>query len=229
MKPADLLSELQTLFAKHANPQRAKEQQRYMKSKMPYWGLGLPEVRKLCKPLFKKYPPQDNGAYRKILLHIFKNAKKREEWYAGENYAKQFPEFITEENVDLYIKIVRLTQWWDLVDGVAAQLVGPALQGKKSLKANLKKWIADKNMWVRRTALLTQLKYKEKTDPELLAELILNVADEKEFFIRKAIGWALREYSYTNPAWVKAFIKKHEEQLSNLSIREGLKAINRKG
>lgn len=224
---SDLLSELRTAFSKYADPQRARGQQAYMKSTMPYWGVMVPEVRKICNQIFKNHVPQSNQEYRETVVHLFESAQRREEWYAGMNYAKKFKKFITEENLDLYLEIIRLTQWWDIVDDFAVHLVGETLKESDNIAAYLRQWITDENMWVRRTALLAQLKYKEKTDAALLAELILAVVHEKEFFIRKAIGWVLREYSYTDPEWVKNFIKKHEDKLSGLSIREGLKAIKR--
>lgn len=222
-----LLSELQEVFTQYADPERAKGQQAYMKSAMPCWGLSLPDVRKIGKQVFKNYIPQNNQDYRDVLWHVFYKAQRREEWYAGMDYAKQFKTFVIEKNVDLYLDIIRLTKWWDVVDDFAANLVGSALRDSNKKTTYMRTWIVDENMWIRRTALLAQLKYKEKTDKELLAELITTVMHEKEFFIRKAIGWALRSYSYANPSCVKQFIKKHEDELSGLSIREGLKAINR--
>lgn len=227
-KPSDLLATLQHHFEEHADCLRAAEQQRYMKSVMPYWGVTLPQVRKMSDQLFKEYAPSTNEEYRRIILYLFKNAQCREEWYAGLHYAKKFKKFIGIENLELYLELIRLTQWWDIVDDAAVHLVGGSLKTVDDIKIFLQSWIVDENMWIRRTALLAQLKYKNATDSVLLSKLILSVINEKEFFIRKAIGWVLREYSYTNPEWVKSFIKEHEKELSGLSIREGLKAIKRK-
>ena len=225
LNPADLLNTLQAAFAKHADPERAQGQQAYMKSTMSFWGIRLPEVRKISNVIFKECIPADNNEYRQTVLYLFEHAQHRENWYAGMHYANKFKRFIVTENIDLYLDVIRLVQWWDIVDDFAARFVGGALKQVADIKPSLLAWIVDDNMWVRRTALLAQLKYKENTDADLLAQLILSVAHEKEFFIRKAIGWVLREYSYTNPEWVQLFIKKHEDVLSNLSVREGLKAI----
>lgn len=222
-----LLAALQEVFANNSDSERAKGQQAYMKSTMPYWGITLPEIRKISNRIFKNYVPKNNDEYRDTVIFLFKNAKRREEWYAGMHYAKKFKLFIIPENIDLYLEIIRLTQWWDIVDDCAVHLVGASLKQSGNLEKYLKTWIVDDNKWVRRTALLTQLKYKEQTDADLLAQLILMVVDQKEFFIRKAIGWALRDYSYTDPEWIKLFIKKHADKLSGLSVREGLKAIKR--
>ena len=222
-----LLADTQKTFAQHADSEKAKGQQAYMKSSMPYWGISVPDVRKICNQIFKEFVQQDNKEYRETVWYLFKNAKRREEWYAGMNYAKKFKKFIIPENIDLYLDVIRLTQWWDIVDDFAVHLVGQALKHVEDIRPYLTVWIDDDNMWIRRTALLAQLKYKEKTNLDLLTGLILKVAHEKEFFIRKAIGWVLRQYSYTDSEWVKNFIKKHKDLLSGLSIREGLKAINR--
>ena len=107
--PADLLNELQTIFAKHADPERAQGQQVYMKSKMPFWGIRLPEVRKISNAIFKECVPADNNEYRKTILYLFEHAQHREQWYAGMHYANKFKRFIVPENIDLfpnYLEIV---------------------------------------------------------------------------------------------------------------------------
>jgi 3-methyladenine DNA glycosylase AlkD len=214
-------------LAQRANAERAQKQEAYMKSRMLFWGVPMPEVVKTGTFLMKDNKPIDRDDYRATVDYFFRHAQRREEWYLGMLYAKKFKNFITQDNMDLYIDLVLLTQWWDIVDEIAVKLVGQALKGSQELAAILKIMISDENMWVRRAALLAQLKYKEQTNPELLAYLIMSVAHEKEFFIRKAIGWVLREYSYTNPEWVVSFITHHEQNLSGLSVREGLKGLQR--
>ncbi|EKD23437.1 MAG: hypothetical protein ACD_82C00040G0002 [uncultured bacterium] len=129
--------------------------------------------------------------------------------------------------MDVYIEIVRITRWWDIVDYVAANFIGKALIGSENISKISRKLIEDEELWVRRTGLLLQLKYKEKTDFDLLKELVLKMAHEKDFFIRKAIGWMLRQYSYVDPDSVKSFIEENRDKLSGLSIREGLRVINK--
>ena len=227
-KNKKLLNTLIAELSLYADAQRAKDQQRYMKSKMPYLGVSMPEAKKVFKSVFKAFVPKDNAEYRERLLYFFTNAQYRELWYAGSIYASTYKNFIVEENIDLYIQVIRIAGWWDIVDHIAPNLIGKALQGSSSFAVYLRRWIRDEDLWVRRTALIAQLRYKEKTDFQLLASLIVQVAHEKDFFIRKAIGWALRAYSYVNPEAVKMFIVKNENILSGLSIREGLKVINKK-
>lgn len=221
-----ILSQLQEIFAQHANPERAVGQQAYMKSSMPFWGISKPEVDRLSKALFKLNPPENIEEYRTTVEYIFQKARCREEWYAGLNYAMLFKKYITPANVDLYLWINKHAQWWDIVDTASVHLIGKSLHKDASLASHLNQWIIDENMWVRRTALITQLMYKKDTDQELLASLIKHTMHEKEFFIRKAIGWALRQYSKTNSEFVKDFIARHKDKLSNLSRKEGSKYLN---
>lgn len=115
--------------------------------------------------------------------------------------------------------LISTKSWWDTVDAIAPKPVGKiAASYPEVIEETLDGWAVHENMWLRRAAILFQLKYKEKTDDALLYRYILKNADSKEFFIQKAIGWALREYSKTNPASVKEFIENHK--LAPLSVRE---------
>jgi len=243
-KQKELLKRLEAEFVICADRQRAVEQQRYMKSQMPYFGVTMPEVKKITKQVLKEYVPEDNQEYRDALVYLFANAKQREVWYAGLVYAQRFTKYITEENIDVYEKIVRMTNWWDIVDLAAQNLIDAAFinnaydrllvtdAGKSVDESKLapyaKNWIKDDDLWIRRTALLVQLKYKSATDFILLKKLILQAAHEKDFFMRKAIGWALRAYSYVEPQEVVSFITDNKDKLSTLSVREGLKVVKRK-
>ena len=227
MNPKSILDQLRQEFSAAADPNRAIRQQKYMKSRLPYYGLPTELNRKLSMKIFKKHPPQDNTKYREIILYLFNNATHREEWYAGMALAQRFPKYIRFENLDLYLTLVRIAQWWDIVDTAAAHLLGGVMRGRSDLGDTINNWADDENMWVRRCALLTQLRYKEDTDFDLLKKIILKLCGENEFFIRKAIGWSLREYSYVNPNGVKAFIQNNQQSLSTLSQKEGLKAIMR--
>lgn len=221
-------SKIQSELSRAGNTVIALGQKKYMKSEIPYWGVQSPELKIICAKIFKDHPPINNSEYRNVIIYLFNNAEKREEWYVAMNYALNFNKYKIEKNIDVYMKIVCISQWWDVVDSVAQNLIGRTLLDSPNLHSYLHNWIINDNMWVRRTALLAQLKYKEKTEFELLVELILQVCNETEFFIRKAIGWALRQYSYTNPEAVENFIGKYKNRLSNLSKREGMKVIKRK-
>lgn len=229
-KAQKIFSLLEQEFHKNADIAKAEQQEKYMRCQMSYYGVTIPKVRLISKAIFKDHAPEDAKEYRETLMYLFENAKYREFWYSGVEYADTFKNFIKEENLDIYIKIIKFTAWWDIVDHLAANIVGKALSKleKEKISNYAKLFIQDEHLWVRRTGLLLQLKYKENTDFDLLKELILEVAHEKDFFMRKAIGWALRQYSYTNPEIVVNFIEEKRDVLSPLSIREGLKVVNRK-
>lgn len=220
-----LLSELQKAFVPLANQSKATQQQAYMKSSMPFYGIIKPEVDAITKALCKEFAPADNAEYQATIEYIFEHATHRELWYAALTYAFRFKKYIIVDNVDLFLNIIKKTQWWDIVDPVAADLVGKALSGSEQLNHYTMLWITDSNMWVRRTALLTQLKYKKQTDIALQETLIMQVAHEKEFFIRKAIGWTLRELSKTHKEAVQQYIATHGGKLSGLSVREASKYL----
>jgi 3-methyladenine DNA glycosylase AlkD len=220
-----LFKELQYQFSLRAETERAQQKQAYMKCAMPFWGLIKPEIDIITKTLLAQYMPKSNEEYRQTISYMFSQSTHREEWYATLNYARHHKKYIVPENIDIYLDIVLKSQWWDIVDTVADHLVGKALFKCPDRKSVLLQLIKHENMWMRRTAIIAQLKYKLSTDFELLGILIKETAHEKEFFIKKAIGWALREYSKINQLWVRSFIDENKNLLQPLSIREGSKYI----
>lgn len=217
--------QLQISFAEKGSKSLALQKQAYMKSTMPYWGLYRDQLAEIVKKDLVSNAPQTNAEYRETIEYIFTHATHREEWYAALIYAMKFKKYIIEDNIDLYQQLIMQGQWWDIIDTIAPNLLGVALKGSPKLTTYTMQWIKDENMWVRRSAILTQLMYKKDMDFALLEKLILTVAHEKEFFIRKAIGWVLRGYSKTDKLAVRNFIETHRNKLSNLSIREGSKYI----
>mgnify|MGYP001557599346 CR=1 FL=1 len=117
--------------------------------------------------------------------------------------------------------------WWDLVDEIACQIISPWVRREPALLERMDRWIEDPVLWVRRAAILSQIKCQGDTDVERLRSYVRQTAHEEDFFIRKAIGWALRQHAYTDPEGVRAFVLEHEGVLSRLSVREALKRIGR--
>jgi len=222
ISPNLFLDELRKECAMHANPDKAVQQQAYSKSALQFWGISKPMLEKLSKPLIARAIPPTAAAYQEMIIFLTTNATHREEWYVMLLYARRY-RIRQATHLETYTTIIRMTQWWDIVDDSAANLVGYSLREVPERSCYLLNWITDTNLWVRRTAILAQLKYKEATDKELLATLVLTVAHEKQFFMRKAIGWALREYAKTDAAWVKEFVSAHKQKLSPLSVKEALK------
>ena len=208
-----------------ADPARAPQQQAYMKSDMPYFGVGVPQCRRIAGAVFKAHPLPD--AWEAAILELWRNAAHREERYAAVELLLfgRYSSWLEPARIPLIEELVVTGAWWDYVDAIAGRGVGAMLAAHpRPMKPVLREWAKDDNIWKRRTAILAQLKSKRATDTKLLADAIRPSIGESEFFLRKGIGWALCEYSKTDPAWVLAFVEAHPE-LSDLSRREALKHL----
>lgn len=222
-----VVSYVQTHFQELADPVNAIPMAAYMKTEMPFYGIPKPLRVPIYKTLKKEFAPNVQEEYESCVLALW-NLPHREEKYAAIEYAMFFDKFITSESIPLYEQLVREGQWWDFVDPIAIALVGIALRkNRKKLEPKMRKWIRDPDMWIRRTAILSQNRHKAETNEEMLFDFCLDRADEKEFFIRKAIGWALREYSYAAPKAVRKFLNENRNTLSPLSLKEGAKQLDR--
>ena len=213
-----------------ADPVRAPQQQAYMKSDMPYFGVGVPQCRRIAGSVFRTHPLPDADAWEVEILDLWRNAAHREERYAAIELLLfgRYSSWLEPARLPMIEEMVVTGAWWDYVDAIAGRGVGTMLAAHPdTVKAALREWAGDGNIWKRRTAILAQLRAKRTTDTELLADVIRPSIGESEFFLRKGIGWALREYSKTDPAWVTAFVSTHPE-LSDLSRREALKHLKRK-
>jgi 3-methyladenine DNA glycosylase AlkD len=163
--------------------------------------------------------------YRENVLALW-NLPHREEKYLAIGYARQFPAFIEFGEIDLYERLIIEGAWWDLVDEIASPIVSQVvLNHRWQMRPVLEGWIESPVMWLRRSAIICHNGHKEATDWAQLSDFCLRQAGEQEFFIRKAIGWALREYARTNPDAVRTFLRAHGEKLSGLSYREAAKHL----
>jgi len=201
----------------------------YMKTQMPFYGIQKPARVPVLREMKKRFPPQTRRDYETAVLALWR-LPHREEKYAALEFAALWPDFVTAASLALYEKLIREGAWWDLVDPAATALVGRALRKERpTVRQAMDKWIDDEDFWIRRAALLSQIGHKEKTNQRQLFRYCLRRAHEEEFFIRKAIGWALRDYSYTAPEAVRSFLLNHRDRLSGLSFREGAKQLARCG
>lgn len=199
--------------------------QAYMKTDMPFYGVQKPERRPILRQIVKSYPPDSADDYEPMVLGLW-NLPHREEKYLALGYARHFKTYVTPDRLPLYRRLIVEGAWWDLVDEVATKLIRRLVVDYPGESwPTVDSWVGDDDMWLRRTALICQVGAKEATDPERLFRYARERAHEKEFFIRKAIGWALREYSKTDPEAVAGFINSNLEALSGLSYREGSKHI----
>lgn len=210
----------------HADAENALSMEAYMKNHFPFLGIRNPARVAMTKQFLKEQGiPKGEEAIR-VAQELWA-LPEREFHYTAIMMLLQVRKTVTIEHIKLLEHFIVTNSWWDSVDTVADHLIGFHLQRFPELIADhVEKWLASGNMWLQRTAILFQLKYKKKTDVPLLFHCIREMADSKEFFIRKAIGWALREYSKTDAAAVQSFVA--STALSPLSVREALKVIERK-
>ena len=219
-------------FGKEADPERALQQQAYMKSPMPYLGITMPVLRKAAKSVFKSHPINDAEGWHNTALAIWRKAEYREERYAAIELVAlpRYRKWLTPDSLPMLEEFIVTGAWWDFVDHIATGFFGHLLaHHPETLEPLLWRWATDENIWRRRTAILAQLKYKTRTDEKLLFHALEASMDEQEFFLRKAIGWALREYSKSRPEVVIHYVEKHAQRLSNLSKREALKVLRKRG
>lgn len=224
--PHPLVKIIRARFTPLANAANAKAMAAYMKTDMPFFGIKTPERRAIVKQALKEHPIKLGSGYVAAIEALW-HEPQREMKYAAIQVARSKIEFISFTSLPLYRRLIVEGAWWDFVDEVADHLVGRVvlLERAKTAKIMLK-WIDDeKQMWLRRAAILCQLKHKKKTDEAMLFDFCLRRAHEQEFFIRKAIGWALRQHAYTNPKAVRAFLKQHRAKLAGLTLREAGKHL----
>ena len=211
------------VFKSHTDPAMADPMAKYMKNKFEYFGIKSPLRKEISKQLLTKSKLPDPQDVSKIVNELWAQPQRELQYFAMvllQKYAKTS----TADWIDLYEELILQKSWWDTVDGIAASNVGDHFRKfPEQLFLYTKKWMDSENIWLQRTCLIFQLRYKEKTDFVLLKSFIVPLSSSKEFFIRKAIGWALRQYSKTNPLAVKEYVK--EQSLSNLSYREATKLL----
>jgi 3-methyladenine DNA glycosylase AlkD len=212
-------------LAKAADPAKAGPMAAYMKTDDPFYGVQKPARSKIYREMMRRYPIGSPGEYQQAVGELWA-LPHREEKYLALGIATGMPEFISFEHLPLYRRLIVEGAWWDFVDEVAARAVGIVwLHDRARTTPVMERWIGDDDMWLRRTAIIAQLKHKDRTDEALLFEFCAARAHENEFFIRKAIGWALREYAKTAPDAVRGFADAHRDALSALSYREATKHL----
>jgi len=223
---AEIITSLESIFSQNANAEYAVYMKKYMKDKFEYFGIPAKPRHELTKPFLKKddLPPINNlGGLVKVLW----DKPQREFQYFGVELVEKHIKQLNKNSLSLIEFMITNKSWWDTVDGIASRIVGDLFKTYPALIFPVtEKWMASDNMWLQRTAILFQLKYKSLTDTDLLFKYINELEGSKEFFINKAIGWALREYSKTNQDIVIKFVNSHN--LADLSKREALKVINKR-
>jgi 3-methyladenine DNA glycosylase AlkD len=211
-----------------AEPARAPAMQTYMKSAMPYLGVSAVPLRHVCQGVFAGLAWDDRTSWQADVLAIWRGAEFREERHAaieltGVKAARSFQHI---DALPMYEELIVTGAWWDYVDQIVGQRFWTLLKNDRvAMKTAMLAWSRDDDMWKRRSAIICQLKAKAETDLDFLYACIEPSLGSKEFFLRKAIGWALRQYAWTDPAEVQQYVKQNEDRLSGLSKREALKNV----
>ncbi len=224
MNDAPLVSAIRSALRDAADAERAPRMQAYMKSAMPFLGVPMPAVRTITKAALRAHPPQTVDELESAVRTLWDEAAFREERYAASGLLAAKVATGRVELVPLYEHLAATGAWWDHVDDLAHRIAELHDAHPDEAATVVRRWSAADDVWLRRLAIISQLGRRDRVDPVLLTDVIEpNVADP-EFFVLKAIGWALREYARVEPDWVRAFVTDHPE-LSGLSKREALKHL----
>lgn len=225
----DLASAVRAELVARTNPVRAVGQQRYMKSPMPYLGLTSVDLRATLAPLLRdpRLAMESRAQWEATVTQLWDEATHREEWYTAVALARHgaYRSWVDSEAMPLWERLIRLGAWWDIVDDIATHLVRDTLLATPDVEGQrMRDWSVSDSPWVRRASILSQVGARERLDQRLLADVIEPNLADRDFFIRKATGWALRDHAKTSPEWVRRFVLAHPG-LSGLSQREALKHI----
>ena len=218
MKLLDLITD----FEENRNELLAESMSKYMQDKFRFLGVrGATRTE-----IYKKYFP--DARKTKIIDWDFVescwNKEEREFQYVVVYYLKAMQKFLKREDISKLKYLIVTKSWWDTVD-LLAKVIGSLVIRIEGYDQIMLEWSKDSNIWLRRVAILYQLSLKDKVDEIILDKILVNNLGDNEFFINKAVGWALRDYSKYNPEWVREFIKKNKDNMANLSIREASKYI----
>jgi 3-methyladenine DNA glycosylase AlkD len=209
------------IFRVAANPEKAAPMSAYMRDQFPFLGIPTPERKRLSRDFLKS-----RGKESVDWNFVFEcwQQPEREFQYLAKDYLAKISAILTPADIPNFRELIITESWWDTVDGLDV-IVGDIALRYPEANDILLAWSVDDNFWLRRLAIDHQLTRRDKTDTPLLERILVNNFGQTEFFINKAIGWALRDYSKTNPNWVRDFIRRHRSKMASLSIKEASKYI----
>ena len=218
----DKYDEIKHLFEQNRNEDNAIKMSKYMRDQFKFYGIPTPTRKSLYKDLLK----EEKG--KKIIDWNFLDKcyedDYREFQYLALDYIENMQKFLNYDDVPKLYKYIKAKQWWDTIDGFD-RIVGNIAFKDGRINDLMLKWSKDEDFWLRRIAIDHQLGRKDKTNTKLLEQILINNFGSDEFFINKAIGWSLRDYSKTNPDWVKDFLSKYENKMDKVSLKEAYKYI----
>ncbi|MFJ6692766.1 DNA alkylation repair protein [Streptomyces sp. NPDC091294] len=207
-----------------ADAERAAGMRAYMKDVAPFLGLTSPVRRSLTRAVLAGLPRPDESDCTAVALRCWR-LPEREYHYFAVDYLRRHVTHCSSGFLPVVRHLLTTVPWWDTVDLLAAHVVGGLVAADRGLARDMDAWIEDEDLWLVRAALLHQLRYKEHTDTDRLFGYCLRQAGHGDFFVRKAVGWCLREYAKTDPDAVRAFVAEHRTRLAPLSVREALRTV----
>jgi len=227
----NLIEKIRSALRAAREPENAAPMQRYMKSRLPFLGIKKPLRVATLKPVLQHHYLETPEEWRATIGTLFETAEYREEWYAALDLLgfRAYRSWLDMHALPLCEALIISASWWDIVDEISTRRISVVLSAsREELTPILRTWAHDENPWKRRASIIVQLKHKRETDTKLLGFAIIANLHDQDFFLRKAIGWALREFSKTDPNWVEDFVGQHLHLLSNLSRREALRLLWKK-
>jgi 3-methyladenine DNA glycosylase AlkD len=221
---AEILARLATVYEAARDPARAAPMTAYMRDQFPFLGLPSPTQKALTRQVLAGLPRPAEADLRAVAESCWELPEREYQYFAC-GLLRRHARICSATFLDTARHLITTKPWWDTVDTLAAHLVGTLVSRHPALVSTMDEWIEDQDMWLVRTAILHQLSYKGSTDTERLFRYCTRQAAHPDFFVRKAIGWALRQYAWTDPAAVRAYVRENESRLAPLSVREALKNV----
>lgn len=226
---SELLDAIRLALRSGADAERAVGQQRYMKSEMPFLGLTSPQRHGLLRPLLADpaLRIETRPGWERAVRGLWDGAEYREDRYAALAllHHRTYRSWRDPDAMPLVEHVIVTGAWWDYVDEVGHVVGEVLLLDPEGEGLRMRGWAEHDDMWLRRSAIISQLRHGDRTDARLMSDVIEPNLDDREFFVRKAIGWALRQHARTDPGWVRAYVDRHTHRLSGLSRREALKHL----
>ncbi|HEY3010540.1 MAG TPA: DNA alkylation repair protein [Micromonosporaceae bacterium] len=220
----EVMARLTRVYAGAGDPARAVSMAAYMRDQFSFLGIAGPAQRALAREMLAGLPRPGEDDLRAVALACWELPEREYQYFAC-GWLRRHARTCSAAFLDTARTLITTKPWWDTVDALAAHLVGPLVAHHRALLSTMDAWSTDENVWLVRTAILHQLTYKEATDASRLFHYCTQQAGHGDFFVRKAIGWALREYAKTDPAAVRTYVHAHQSRLSGISAREALKNL----
>lgn len=226
MPSNQIVADLRVVLTEVADATQQKNMAAYMKDQFPFLGVKTPARRAAAKPLLAAAKAWSAEDLLDVADALFDEPEREFQYVAGD-LLRRWAGRLGPSDLARVRRLIETKSWWDTVDALAVHVVGEIVRANRSLQEEMDRWVDDENLWIARTAILHQLLWKSDTDTARLFGYCRRRGGDGDFFIRKALGWALRQYARTDPDAVRAFVAAHAENLSALTKREALRHIDR--